>query len=359
MTDNTQSLLAAGDLRCPDCAGTLHLDGQLCCDHCGNRFPLLGDIPLLMPRPEEMVGMWQNRFANFVQGQQRNIQANLQLIESPTLYPPLRERLKTITRARTENLRTVIDLMNPLQKLGPGVPPVSNTDALGSFVLLVYLLRDWGWDTDEVDILCNTVIGSLPAGLEPDSLLVLGSGACRDSFNLHHHFHCQRTVSVDIAPLMLLGAQRVVSGGELNLYQIQPNNVRNARDNVSYWPLRAPHRPAHDFLYLFADATRMPFADGSFQAVLTPFIIDAVGEDLRTFVPRIHRLLQPGGYWANFGAMTFLPGFSYTAEEVLAIVRDSGFRILEHGFVTKPHLAPRESCQRQVFDCLYFSAVKE
>ena len=70
-------------------------------------------------------------------------------------------------------------------------------------------------------------------------------------------------------------------------------------------------------------------------------------------------VLEPGGYWANYGAMTFLPGFSYTAEEVLSIVRESGFRILKHGFSTKPHLAPRESCQRQVFDCLYFSAVRE
>jgi ubiquinone/menaquinone biosynthesis C-methylase UbiE len=151
----------------------------------------------------------------------------------------------------------------------------------------------------------------------------------------------------------------VLSGGELNLYQILPNNIRNAHDNVSLWKLQAPRKPDNDFLFACADATQMPFRENAFQAVLTPFIIDAIGEDLRTFSKRIHKLLQPGGYWANYGAMTFIPGISYTAEEVLSIVTDAGFRILAHGFSTKPHLAPGESCQRNVYDCLYFSAVKE
>ena len=359
MTSNTAALFSSGKLHCPGCTGTLSFEDKLHCGNCGQAYPLVGGIPLLMPKPEELVGLWQNRFANFAQGQQRNIQSNMQLIDSPAVYPPLRERLKTITRARSENLKTILELMSPLQALGPGTPPTEHTDAMGSFMLLTYLLRDWGWDTDEVDILCDTVIDSLPQDLAPESLLVLGSGACRDSFNLHNHYNCKFTVSVDIAPLMLLGAARVVSGGTLNLYQILPNNIRNAQDNVSYWELKAPRTPGNDFLYLFADATQMPFADASFQVVLTPFIIDAIGEDLRSFAKRVHHLLEPGGYWANFGAMTFLPGISYTAEEVLAIINESGFRILKHGFTTKPHLAPRESCQRQVFDCLWFSAVKE
>jgi hypothetical protein len=359
MPNHTDALLVSGKLRCPACSSKLHANALLVCSACGHIYPVLGDIPILLPNPEELVGLWQNRYANFVSGQQRNIQSNLQLITSPDIYPPLRERLKTITRARSENLRAIMELMAPLQALPPGLPPTQNTDALGSFILLVYLLRDWGWNTDEVDILCDTVMNSLPQDLSLDSLLVLGAGACRDAFNLHTHYHCKFTVSVDIAPLMLLGAYRVLAGQPLNLYQILPNNVRNAQDNVSYWQLRAPHMPENDFLYLFADATRMPFADASFQAVLTPFIIDAVGEDLRSLAPKINRVLEPGGYWANYGAMTFLPGFSYTAEEVLSIVSASGFRILRHGFSTKAHLAPRESCQRQVYDCLYFSAVKE
>ncbi|MFQ5643680.1 MAG: methyltransferase domain-containing protein [Thiogranum sp.] len=359
MNSNIEKLLASGKLQCPACSGALQLEDSLKCHACGQTFPLLTDIPVLMPGPEEFVGLWQNRLGNFVASQQRNIESNKRLIASPTVYPPLRERLKKITHARMENLQTLLELMAPQRDLGPGIPPTEHTDAVGSFMLIVYLLRDWGWDTDEVDILCNKVIEILPPDLSPESLLVLGAGACRDSFNLHNHYNCPLTISVDIAPLMLLGASRIVSGGELNLYQIQPNNVRNEQDNVSFWKLRAPRKPDPDFLYMLADATRLPFAKDAFHVVLTPFLIDAVGEDLRNFAPRINQILQPGGYWVNYGAMTFLPGINYTADEVLSIVSDSGFRILHHGFSTKPHLAPRESCQRSVYDCLYFTAVKE
>ncbi|HFD80754.1 MAG TPA: methyltransferase domain-containing protein [Gammaproteobacteria bacterium] len=359
MNNNIERLLASGKLRCPACSQTLQLRDSVHCEGCGRAFPLLTDIPVLMPDPDEFIGLWQNRLGNFVASQQRNIESNRRLIASPDTYPPLKERLERVTRARAANLETLLELMAPQRQLGPGRPPTEHTDALGSFMLIVYLLRDWGWDTGEVDILCDKVIEILPDDLDLESLLVLGAGACRDSFNLHKYYGCPFTVSVDIAPLMLLGARRIVSGGELNLYQIQPNNVRNAADNVSYWQLRAPGRPEGDFLYMLADAMHLPFAEGSFQVILTPFLIDAVGEDLREFAPRIGRLLQAGGYWVNYGAMSFRPGMNYTAEEVLDIVADSGFRILEHGFSTKPHLAPRESCQRTVYDCLYFSAVRE
>jgi ubiquinone/menaquinone biosynthesis C-methylase UbiE len=123
--------------------------------------------------------------------------------------------------------------------------------------------------------------------------------------------------------------------------------------------LRAPSKPANEFQYVLADATRLPFARDSFQVVFTPFVIDAIGEDLRTFAPKIHRTIQPGGYWVNYGVMIFKPEISYTGEEVLSIVEDSGFQILNYGYDKKPHVAPRESCLQQVYDCLYFSAVKK
>jgi hypothetical protein len=359
MTHNIEKLLASGKLQCPACSGTLQLDDKVSCNSCGQTFPLLTDIPVLMPEPEKFVGLWQNRFGNYVGSQQRNIESNQRLLASPSVYPPLKERIMKVTQARVENLQAILELMAPQRDLGPGIPPEDNTEAFGSFMLMVYLLRDWAWETGEVDILCDKVIEVLPDDLSMDSLLVLGAGACRDAFNLHNHYDCKLTVSVDIAPLMLLGASRMVSGGELVLNQIQPNNVRNAQDNVTQWKLQAPRKPSNDFLFALADATSLPFSEGSFQVILTPFLIDAIGEDLRDFAPRINRILQPGGYWVNYGAMSFRPGINYTAEEVLSIVRDSGFRILEHGFSTKPHLAPAESCQRTVYDCLYFSAVKE
>lgn len=359
MNNNTERLLASGILKCPRCSGELQPGNTLSCSVCSFEYPTLDSIPLLTPEPEEMIGLWQNRLGNFFNSQQRNIQSNARLIQSTELYPPLLERLKTVTQARVDNLKTIMNLFLPLRDLGAGIPPTKHADNVGSFLLLAYLLRDWGWDTDEVDILCNKVIDLLPRDHPVESLLVIGAGGCRASYNLHHHYQCPLTVSVDISPLMLLAASRIVAGGTLDLYQILPNNIRSKADNVTLWELHAPRKADNDFLFSFADASKLPFADNSFQTVLTPFIIDEVGEDLRNFAPKVNKLIEPGGYWVNYGAMSFLPGFNYTAEEVLSIVGDSGFRIMEHGFSTQAHAAPRESCQRQVYDCLYFSAIKK
>lgn len=359
MTDNLDKLFASGTLQCPSCTGTLRLENTLTCSACHQSFPQVADIPVLMPDPDMWIGLWQNRFKNYVAAQKHNIETNVQRINSGTLYPPLRDRLKDITQARADNLQTIVELMAPQRELPPGRAPENNTDTVGSFMLMTYLLRDWGWDTGEVDILCDQVIDALPEDLRPDSILVLGSGACRDAYNLHRHYNSKRTVCVDIAPLMLLGARHIISGGIMDLHHIQPNNVRNAADSAKRWTLKAPAVPDNEFLLTLADATSLPFRDDSFELVLTPFLIDAVGEDLRDFAPRIAKLIQPGGYWVNYGAMSFRPTISYTAEEVLDIVSSAGFRIIEHGFSTKAHLAAAESCQHTVYECLYFSAIRE
>lgn len=358
MKNNIDALFSTKKLRCPNCAVALQPSDSTACSNCGVKFPAVSDIPVLAANPAELVGLWQNRYANYVSGQQRNIQSNLQLIATPSTYPPLARRLRRISQARKENLEAIMQLMAPVRMMEPGTQPATHADSTGFFLTLVYLFRDWGWGEEEIDTLCNKVVDIMPAGVSPQSLLVLGAGGCRTSFNLHNHYHCPLTVSVDISPLMLLGAARIVSGGKLDLHQILPNNVRDERGNLSYWKLTAPRKPDNDFLFMLADATRLPFLENSFHVVLTPFIIDEIGIDLREFASKIRNVLEPGGYWFNYGAMTFLPGFNYTAEEVLAIVNEAGFRVLQHGFSTQPHAAPIASCQRQVFDCLYFSAIK-
>ncbi len=256
------------------------------------------------------------------------------------------------------NLQTIADLMTPLRDLGPGKSPQENITSAGQFSSPVYLFRDWGWDTGEPDIMCDKVKEILPSDLSMESLLVLGSGGCGESYILHEHYNCPLTISLEIDPFKLLGASRIVSGGELGLYQIHQNNIRNAHDYVSFWTLRAPGKPDNEFLYLLADGTRLPFAENSFHVLFTPFIIDAIGEDLRTLAPKLNRVIQPGGLWINYGVMSFKPEVAYTGEEVLSIVEDSGFRVITHGYERKPHVAPRESCLQQVFDCLYFTAEK-
>ena len=358
MSHSANKLFSTGKLACPRCGGALSNDADLSCHCCNLNFPLLDGIPILVEKPEEYVGSWFQQFRNFIMRQQTSIQHEKNMIGSPTCYAPQRERLKNIINARMHNLQTIADLMTPLRDLGPGKSPQENITSAGQFSSPVYLFRDWGWDTGEPDIMCDKVKEILPSDLSMESLLVLGSGGCGESYILHEHYNCPLTISLEIDPFKLLGASRIVSGGELGLYQIHQNNIRNAHDNVSFWTLRAPGKPDNEFLYLLADGTRLPFAENSFHVLFTPFIIDAIGEDLRTLAPKLNRVIQPGGLWINYGVMSFKPEVAYTGEEVLSIVEDSGFRVITHGYERKPHVAPRESCLQQVFDCLYFTAEK-
>jgi len=361
MINCMNNLLVTGKLACPACNGPLSMKAELSCEKCNQKFPMLDGMPILMDKPQESINIWRQQFMSFVASQQNAIRQESSLIASPTCYAPMKKRLQKIIRARTENLQSIADLMIPLRDAGEGTPPqkaVPVDSGAGYFSNTYYLLRDWGWDTGESDIMCDKVKEILPPDLVMESLLVLGAGGCRESYSLHEHYNCPLTVSTDIDPLKLLGASRIISGGELNLYQIFLNNVRDAQKNVSYWELRGPQLPEKEFLYILADATRLPFAESSFQVVFTPFLIDVVGEDLRTLAPKIQRILQPGGIWVNYGAMTFGYEMAYTGEEVLAIIADSGFKITEQGYQSKPHIAPRESGLQQAYDCLYFSAVK-
>ena len=361
MTNSMNNLLAKGKLVCPVCNGLLDMKVGLSCESCHQDFPMLGDIPILLGKPQEKIGTWHQQFRNFLEMQQNTIRQESSLVASPACYEPQKKRLQKIIYARTANLQAIADLMIPLRDAGSGMPPEKPEPAAaaaGRFSNAFYLLRDWGWDTGESDIMCDKVKEILPSNLDMESLLVLGAGGCRESYTLHEHYNCPLTVSTDVDPFKLLGASRIISGGELNLYQILLNNIRDAQDNVSYWELRAPHPPENEFLYMLTDATRMPFAENSFHVVFTPFLIDAVGEDLRTLAPKIRHILQPGGIWVNYGAMTFRAEVAYTGEEVLAIVADSGFQVLNQGYEKKPHIAPRESGLQQVFDCLHFTAMK-
>ena len=356
---NTAALLKAGKLACPSCGDVLGEAGGLSCTGCGIEFPNLRDIPVLVSDPGEYLASWIQQFRNFIMGEQNNIQYEQSLIGSPSTYPPFRDRLKTVIKARMENLQTLANLMTPLRDAGAGLPLNESITSAAQFSNPFYLLRDWGWDTDEPAIMCDKIKEMLPADIEMESLLVLGAGGCGESYILHQHYNCPLTLSLEIDPFKLLAAEHVISGGELNLYQILQNNIRTASDNVSYWQLRAPARPQPGFLYLLGDARKLPVAHDAFHVVLTPFLIDEIGEDLRLLARRIYDTVQPGGYWANYGVLMFRPEFGYTGEEVLSIVEETGFRLLNHGYARKAHVAPKESCLQQVFDCLYFTAVKD
>jgi hypothetical protein len=113
---------------------------------------------------------------------------------------------------------------------------------------------------------------------------------------------------------------------------------------------------------VLADALRPPFPEGSFDTVVTPWLIDIISEDLGVFSARINRLLKDEGRWVNFGSLAFAsPKKSqcYSPEEVKAIVAENGFSDPYVSQATIPYMcspASRHGRRERVFT---FSSYKE
>jgi SAM-dependent methyltransferase len=131
--------------------------------------------------------------------------------------------------------------------------------------------------------------------------------------------------------LLLLAAERIVRGGVVDLYEF-PIAPRSAADAAVLRRLAAP-APARPGLHLvLADAWRAPFEPQSFDAVVTPWLIDIVEPAPAEVAAAINRLLVPGGRWVNFGSLGFpwrRPSLRPSAEELLEIVAAAGFSVMD------------------------------
>jgi hypothetical protein len=137
----------------------------------------------------------------------------------PCLLPSTAQRLQREI-ALTHRL---VDEMRAL--LAPLGSELAVADSLPGFIPMqnVHLIhRDWGWpDSDENEKALACVAEVLDAEL--GRTLVLGAGACRLAYDLHARHGASATVAVDIDPLPLLVAARVVQGAEVPLTEPRSN----------------------------------------------------------------------------------------------------------------------------------------
>jgi len=166
---------------------------------------------------------------------------------------------------------------------------------------------------------------------------------------------------MDFNPLLLLIAQAVTSGEQLKMYEF-PIAPISLEDDAVLRTLSAPEPVRDGFHLLLGDALRPPFANQSFDTVVTPWLIDIVTEDLPVLATRINSLLKPNGRWINFGSLAFSHperARRYSPEETKAIVSESGFSDPFVSQATIPYMcspASRHGRQERVFT---FSAYKE
>ena len=357
-------------LACPRCDKTpLELDdGRFRCTACKIGFPDIDGIPWMFAEPDASLGEWGSR-----------LQFALQQLghEIAGLDIELQDRnIRALTRRRLERYRTSVDQHRlALQKLLQPVDLQPQSGGFESFLALRTRLpvdqglntyyanvhRDWAWGDEENEASLQQVRSVLQDRVELGDVLVLGAGASRLAYDIHRKLDCSRLVALDFNPLLMLVAHHVTNGEPLSMYEF-PIAPKSLEHDAVRRDLAAPEPAGENFHLVLGDVLRAPFAAGSFDTVVTPWLIDIVMEDLPTFAARVNRVLKTNGRWVNFGSLAFAsPGRArrYSPEETTAIVAETGFSDPYVSEASIPYMcspASRHGRQETVFS---FCACKE
>jgi uncharacterized protein YbaR (Trm112 family) len=351
--------------RCPDSPLKSENDAWVC-EACATRFPLLDGLPWLFAEPAATLGEWRDRLHRLLLELKHDAEHVRLELAQEKLRSLTRSRLKLLSSAYDDHARRLQALLAPLD-LGAKQAQLSTHMGLRTRLpagqdltsYYVNLHRDWAWGAEENEASVALLL-ELAAGHEPGRTLVLGTGASRLAYDFHLRAAPKLTVGVDINPLLLLAAHRIVSGGSVSLYEF-PLAPRRLDDHAILRQLTAPRPVDERFHLLFADALRTPFAADSFDTVVTPWFVDIVAADLAELAPRINRLLRQGGRWLNFGSLSFghrEAALCYTREETLDILREQGFECVIEREAQLPYMRSPASRHARLETVVAFAAAK-
>lgn len=317
---------------CPVCRAAL--DAALKCPTCEVSYPQLGGIRVLLVEPDRHLVRWRQQLGRLLWQASQSITSLADHMGEAHLRDPTRRRLRALAGAIAEQADDLVRALQP--SIGEPLPPEASV-ALprGAGDYLPYLFRDWGWSNgqDEENRRSLAVIREVTGAKSLGRVLVLGAGGCRLAYDLHLHGDATETVALDIDPVLLVIAEAVIRGGQVSLTECSVNAPET--EPVSHrWILSAPDGPlaSESFHVVLADGTNPPFADGSFDTVVTPWFIDQVPTDLDAFIGRLRTLLRPGGRWINHGPLIYRPDALpvtqwLTREEIFDLAGSVGFRV--------------------------------
>lgn len=325
----------AAVLRCPRCERAplaLQRAGWICTG-CNAGYPVVGDIPWLFAEPQSMLAQWRARLQFLLLSIQREVQT-LRAELAGAVTALTRQRLELLVAAYEDHAQRLVRLLAPLN-LGASHTGYETHLALrtrlpseqGLTNYYVNMHRDWAWGTAENEAAVELVRAVTSGQPEWGRTLILGAGSGRLAYDVHSQCAPSLTIAADFNPLLLFVARDVTRGDSVELYEF-PIAPRRMTDQAILRSLSAPQPVRGGFYLLAADALRAPFTPGAFDTVITPWLIDIVGEDFSAFATKINALIRPGGNWVNFGSLAFSQGSRaqrLSFEETLEMVQRSGF----------------------------------
>jgi SAM-dependent methyltransferase len=353
---------------CARCAGAPKFSGlDISCARCGQEYPRVGRIAVMLPRPDDHVTLWRQQLARLIAQGEHTLAGLDAEASSPDMLADGQTRLRRLAKAVHDQIREIGDVVG--SALGGPLPPPENVGLPRGVVEHIHFLyRDWGWDDGDSPENQRSLeaVREVLGGEGGESLgrtLVVGAGGCRLAYDLHRLCGASDTVVVDIDPYLFLVAETVVRGGSVRLTESSPT-VQHLGRIAKSWTLRAPAGPLDEahFHFFLANGLAPPFATGTFDTLVTPWFIDQVPPDLPAFLATANRMLRPGGRWINHGPLVYPPDTPlarrFSAEEVFELAARAGFALGRTSQASHPHLVSPLTGRGRVESVLTFVASK-
>jgi hypothetical protein len=336
---------------CPQCGGELT---YLTCNQCQTEYFDLNGLPCLFPAGKQVEVFWQHQ----AYGIQQQRQASLALVDETLLrydlLPATRKRIEISRSAIARSAEAIAQILS-----GAGLEAKCCEQLKGQHIddfseYYHHILRDWGWDevsteqhrADANEAGLKRVLSVWDEKVEPGLALVLGAGACRLSWDLHVALAPSCTIASDINPLLLACADRLIrrkEGVELpELYTYPQIGYPLEKTWQLNPPQHATQKQIDSWFALGADVWNMPIKPGSVDTLVTSWLIDVSGNDIRELMCVIRYLLKPGGKWLNTGPLLYskrLPfDQHYSADEIKALLGLAGFKLEQEKVENIGHL---------------------
>ncbi len=360
----------ANILACPRCdkSPLEQTDDVFHCAACKVDFPSVDGIPWMFAEPEASLGEWRSRLQMSLQQISHEVAGLEKELKNGDLRQLTRRRVERYKKALEQHRRKLQKILQPLDvqslsgnyesylALRTRLPAVQG---LNTYYANVH--RDWSWGDEENIASLRQIQAVAQDNADLGNTLVLGAGAGRLAYDIHMHFESSMTTALDFNPMLMLIAKQMCTGEQLKMHEF-PIAPRSLEDDAVLRTLSAPQVVREGFELVLGDALRPPFAAGTFDTVVTPWLIDIITEDLPDFAARINAMLKKNGRWINFGSLAFASperARRYSPEETKAIVAECGFADPYVSEATIPYMcspASRHGRQEKVFT---FSAWKE
>ena len=356
--------MVADILCCPRCGGALaRTDGGSRCERCAGQYPVFGRMPCLVDDPALWRTIWLRRLDDYTSTVESRVEELRREADEPSLLPRTRQRLLRIAAGFAQQIEAVTELFEPLDAgtdemiaaLIPNRPEAASQSAI--LECYEHVFRDWAWGDRECALTLDFIKPLVPASLS--RVAIYGAGAGRLAVDIHQACGPEQTLALDVNPLPLLVADRLLAGETVDLpeFPVDPNSddvVVVARHLACPFPVR------DGLSFVFADALRPPIPPGSLDAVVTCWFIDVARVDLRHTAAAINRVLRPGGVWVNIGPLRFQAVLSraYTIEETHEIVAASAFELSSQDHKDLPYFDSPISGSRRTDRVFRFAARK-